>query len=723
MAAAAVYGGWTVAFHFGKVGLSPAFGIGLVLAGVAWNFWRESRKQDTYADLFMALVFLAWAPIPIAGSYYAPLGSMARQNFALLASVPQLLTAGLMVMAIYEEEKRRVERNMVALANLNLTTSSFVGSEIERTLSQALDRVLSVVQLPAGAILLRHSDARGPTAAVSVGLDGSFCRDAGGPQTGRAFDATGGAAGRAGGLPRHRAERRLASAGRWRMVFALSPTGHREQSAYGGRHQPAGERKPVRSAAAGNTGQPAVSRRASCGCCWRWDNRSEWRSKTATSFTRPRGRSEELHALNEIGRALNSTLDPDTLFEKMFTELRRMLGVNNFFIALYDSAQEQMRFELEVSDGIRLPKRSRPAGNHLTEHILRTGEPLLLSKNSKEEAHGPGLEPVLHTNSFCGVPLLVCERAIGVLAVHSLQQQMYGKDTVEMLRLLASQASVAIENARLFRAEKTKSRHLALLNNVSRNAITSLDSEEMLAKIAQQIEEGLSVDHVGIALLDYESKEVVIRSEGGRRRGAVGRRVALGEKLVGVVARSGQTYVARECAGAEAGPILEDSVSAIALPILYADQLLGVLYVETAEPLRFFRGRNAFDAHAGRLDFRRIAQRADLPESPGTGHYRRVDGREDPPLPDGGLIRRMEALDPCGARLLAGSGRSGPLQIRERLLRTPGGRPGAQSRGHYSGAELPALRRGGAVRRRRVRHSNAGNQYRTVPADRRQVAR
>ena len=89
-------------------------------------------------------------------------------------------------------------------------------------------------------------------------------------------------------------------------------------------------------------------------------------------------RTEELHVLNEIGRALNSTLDPDTLFEKIFTEMRRMFDVSNFFIALYDSAQEQVRFELEISDGIRLPKRGRPAGNHLTEYILRTREPLLL---------------------------------------------------------------------------------------------------------------------------------------------------------------------------------------------------------------------------------------------------------------------------------------------------------------------------------------------------------
>jgi diguanylate cyclase (GGDEF)-like protein/putative nucleotidyltransferase with HDIG domain len=81
---------------------------------------------------------------------------------------------------------------------------------------------------------------------------------------------------------------------------------------------------------------------------------------------------------------------------------------------------------------------------------------------------------------------------------------------------------------------------------------------------------------------------VVIQAEAGRRRGALGRRLALGETLVGLVARSGQVCVSRELdAGVEARPVLEDSASAIALPIAYADQLHGVLYVETAEPCDF----------------------------------------------------------------------------------------------------------------------------------------
>ena len=88
----------------------------------------------------------------------------------------QTLLKQFVVERLYEEEKRRIERNMLALSNLNLATSSFVGGEIQRMLSQALDRVLGVVRLPAGALFLHHGDPQGPTSVVAVGLSDEFCR-------------------------------------------------------------------------------------------------------------------------------------------------------------------------------------------------------------------------------------------------------------------------------------------------------------------------------------------------------------------------------------------------------------------------------------------------------------------------------------------------------------------------------------------------------------------
>jgi diguanylate cyclase (GGDEF)-like protein/putative nucleotidyltransferase with HDIG domain len=88
-------------------------------------------------------------------------------------------------------------------------------------------------------------------------------------------------------------------------------------------------------------------------------------------------------------------------------------------------------------------------------------------------------------------------------------------------------------------------------------------------------------------MLDYSAKELVIQAEAGRRRDALGRKISLGEGLVGQVARSGQMTVVREVNAASPRPVLPASLSAIALPVIYAEQLLGVLYVESAEPLDF----------------------------------------------------------------------------------------------------------------------------------------
>ena len=87
---------------------------------------------------------------------------------------------------------------------------------------------------------------------------------------------------------------------------------------------------------------------------------------------------------------------------------------------------------------------------------------------------------------------------------------------------------------------------------------------------------------MGIGLLDYSAKEIVIHAEAGQRKGALGRRMGLDGNILGRVARTGQMAVVSYDAQHSTGqPLLEGSESAIALPIVYADQLHGVLYVET----------------------------------------------------------------------------------------------------------------------------------------------
>ena len=85
------------------------------------------------------------------------------------------------------------------------------------------------------------------------------------------------------------------------------------------------------------------------------------------------------------------------------------------------------------------------------------------------------------------------------MAVFSDQDRAFDEGHLELLRVLASEASIAIENARLFQEERTKARHLTLLNTISRHAIGTLNPDEMLAKMTEELETGLTYDHIGIA--------------------------------------------------------------------------------------------------------------------------------------------------------------------------------------------------------------------------------
>src|SRR5437868_4002591 len=300
-------------------------------------------------------------------------------------------------------------------------------------------------------------------------------------------------------------------------------------------------------------------------------------------------RSEELHVLNEIGRVLSSTLQKEELTKKVWEELRRLFDVENFYIAELDALRDELRFDLEIIAGNRVSQRTRPAGNHLTEYVIRTRQPVLIRDNYDAEVKKLGVEAIQHSGCFCCVPLVAYDHAIGAMAVYADQEHVFDEGHLELLRVLASEASIAIENARLFQEERTKARHLSLLNTISRNAIATLNPDEMLAKITEQLESGLTYDHIGIGSLDYATREIVIQAEAGTRRGTLSQRIPLGTGLVGHVARNGHmaSYNASAHSELTLKPLLPDSVAAIGLPVFYAEQLHGILYIESSAQADF----------------------------------------------------------------------------------------------------------------------------------------
>ena len=173
--AAAVAAVWAFAYPREWIAIPLAFGVAVLFFLTAQVFWQEGRKQESRADKMLAGTFVATGALRLLFIFQARLGPLAGANLQPFALLAEIIGGVLMLMAVYDEERRRVERNMLALSNLNLATSSFAGGEIQKMLAQALDRVLNVVRIPAGALILHYGDENGPASVVVTGLDDSFC--------------------------------------------------------------------------------------------------------------------------------------------------------------------------------------------------------------------------------------------------------------------------------------------------------------------------------------------------------------------------------------------------------------------------------------------------------------------------------------------------------------------------------------------------------------------
>jgi diguanylate cyclase (GGDEF)-like protein len=586
LAAVVVAAVWVMAFRRGWVGVPLRLGVLFVFLLVARQFFLEGKKQQVLAETLMAVVFGTWGLIVFVASLQSHLRTLQRVDFHLLLLLPLIAIALLMVVVNYEEERRGLEGNILALSNLNVTASSFADSEIQRMLSQALDRVLTIGRLHSGILSLQYGEEYGSRINISSGLTGSVSeafrereleeytlklvarlgglvvlRDLSRQSSWQALDRE----------PAFRRVRKLLVDEGLKSAVGISLQskervfGFMLLGAAQNRHMTPPELRLLM--ALGQQIGLAI--------------------ENGYLIQQTARRTDELHTLNEIGRALSSTLEAESIIEKISTGVRRLFENSQFYIALYDSARQELSIELEIRDGEEQPKRRLPLGNHLIEHIIRTKQPLLIRERFSEELERLRVIPREGAGSYCGIPLLLNDRALGAMALFSTEEGAFDEGHVEMLRVLASEASIALENARLFQEQQVRARQLALLNIISRQAISTLNSDEMLDNIAAALEEGLAYDHIGIALLESGERRLVVRAEAGSRRGALGRGKQIGEGLIGRAAISGEAEVLRGDAIATGQTILTGSVSAAALPVRFADQLQGVLYVETADTAEF----------------------------------------------------------------------------------------------------------------------------------------
>ncbi len=218
-------------------------------------------------------------------------------------------------------------------------------------------------------------------------------------------------------------------------------------------------------------------------------------------------RAEELSALNEMGRAINARLDVDRLLEEIRRQASRLVDVSNFCVALLDEETGQLTFPLCHRDG-RIEK--DPARKHeerLIRYVVSAQKPILLDDIS-QESQAMGLGDIDHPSlSWLGVPMIVGEKVLGVIALHNYDQRnAFDSGHAEILRMIASQAAVALENARLYQKTRQQAETFRVLAEISQRLTRPAAPEDVLSPLLELLAPIISFD--GYALYLYEAQPV-----------------------------------------------------------------------------------------------------------------------------------------------------------------------------------------------------------------------
>jgi len=159
--------------------------------------------------------------------------------------------------------------------------------------------------------------------------------------------------------------------------------------------------------------------------------------------------------LIHVSMQLGTTLQLGELLSVIMESAKEMFQVEACSVLLVDEETGDLTFEVAVGDRSQEVARQRiPKGQGIAGRVVQTGEPLVVGSVSDDPHFFRGVDQAVgfQTRNLMAVPLQVRGRTIGVVeSINTRNRANFTSEDVSLAGALASQAAIAIDNARLYR--------------------------------------------------------------------------------------------------------------------------------------------------------------------------------------------------------------------------------------------------------------------------------
>lgn len=206
-----------------------------------------------------------------------------------------------------------------------------------------------------------------------------------------------------------------------------------------------------------------------------------------------------LHAVGQ--EIISAVRDLPSLYAAIHRATAQLMPCDAFFLGLVTEDGEAIEVVYALDRGQVYTGVRAPRGQGLSWHVVTTGQALLMGDQDRDEVE-LGVKAIQvgedSVRSLLFVPMRLEQRIFGVLSAQSYRPHAYQEDDITLLEMLAAQAAIAIENARLLQQTQRRAAYLETQNAIIAAATAAEDLPTVLHRVLDLVMNALQTPFGGI---------------------------------------------------------------------------------------------------------------------------------------------------------------------------------------------------------------------------------
>jgi PAS domain S-box-containing protein len=202
---------------------------------------------------------------------------------------------------------------------------------------------------------------------------------------------------------------------------------------------------------------------------------------------------EKAELLRNATATLTTSIEPGSLYGIILDALRQLVPYDSASIEILDEGYWEIVAEHDLPSGYQfIGKRYQSRNENLSEFESKR-EPVIIHDVQLDESFTK-LLGTEYIRGWMGVPMFVHNRLIGYLNLDSRKPNFYTKDHAALAQTFGNQAAIALENARLFEAEKKRRQEAETLRQAATAISSTLDPDAVVTEILAALKQVIPYD-------------------------------------------------------------------------------------------------------------------------------------------------------------------------------------------------------------------------------------